>query len=208
MVPALRARRPRALARPRQREGLQLRGGPRASARRSAAAGRRRRPGRGQEGVQGRRRARRRQDPHLRGGDPPILRPAQRQVDEPQARHAIPLLAGSLRAPQNRPTVGRRRRHRRGAQGPGAHLADEDRDRLARARPHRIRPRLGHGAQLPDGREPRALEGAPRRGAARPRSNPEGRAPTGICRSTTSPGSCGSWRSVRALPLAHLSSRS
>ena len=70
------------------------------------------------------------------------------------------------------------------------------------------RPRLGHGAQLPDGRQPRALEGvtSPRCcplavKSRRPSTNPH-------CRSNSSPGSCRSWRSVKALPLAHLSSRS
>ena len=65
-----------------------------------------------------------------------VLLSAQCQVEEPQARRAIPHHAGDLRPSQDRPPVGRRHRHRRGAQSARTDLADEDRDCIASAWPH------------------------------------------------------------------------
>ena len=204
----IRAWRARALAWPRQCCRLLAEGGSRASTQGEATAGRWGRSGRGQEGSQGRCCSCRRQDAHLRGSNSPVLRSAQCQVEEPQARRAIPHHARDLRPSQDRPTVGRRHRHRRGAQGAS--------NRFGRQRPRRLRecvaasswssigPPFATTEQVttPHAGKDTSLEVLPARGQIQKTEHQP------ALQFEQLPGFMQELASVKALLLAHLSSRS
>jgi hypothetical protein len=67
--------------------------------------------------------------------------------------------ARNLRLPDLRNSARGGRRRGDGDEGRRATMADQDRDRLPRAWPHRDGARLGEGVQIPPRREPRALAG-------------------------------------------------
>ncbi|MCY1303432.1 hypothetical protein D9M70_531400 [compost metagenome] len=68
------------------------------------------------------------------------------------------------------------RRPRACARGAGAHLENQERNRITIKRPNRERSRLGHCPQIPHRRKPGTMEGAPGHVAAGARENSEGRA--------------------------------